>query len=154
MKLVIKQGTHGRGVFTEEPIAAGTFIIPFTGPFLHYKDTTPETYALQIGPDLYVGASGNFDDYVNHSCEPNCGLKIDGTTVKLHAIRDIQPGEELFFDYSTTMDEDDFEMTCWCGKPSCRKTVRDAKHLPEETWQKYLKLGILPDYVRKHRPQK
>ena len=151
MSLEIRKGTHGRGVFTDAPIAAGTKIMPFTGPLLRYADTTAQTYALQIGPDRYIGASGGLDDIFNHSCEPNAGIRIDGDRVDLYAIRDIAPEEEICFDYSTTLDEDDFTMPCQCGTPSCRKLIRDGKYLPEETWRRYLSLDILPDYVRDHR---
>jgi len=151
MKLSVRQGTHGRGVFTEEPISAGTRIIRFTGPLLRHAETTPHTLALQVGPDTYIGSSGGFDDYINHSCEPNAGFKIEGTTADLHAIRDISAGEEILFDYSTTLDEDDFTMACQCGSPSCRKIIGDGKYLPNDVWQRYLRLGILPDYVRAQR---
>jgi uncharacterized protein len=151
MKLVVREGKAGRGVFADEAIRAGELIIRFTGPFLRYADTTPQTYALQVGPDLYIGASGGFDDYINHSCAPNAGMKIQGAgqdvSVNLHAIRDIGEGEEICFDYSTTMAEDDFEMPCRCGAPSCRGLVRDGKHLPGDVWERYLGLGILPEYV-------
>ena len=151
MKLSIRQGIHGRGVFTEERIAAGTRIIRFTGPLLRYAETTPHSLALQVGRDRYIGASGGFDDFVNHSCEPNAGFKIKGTTADLRAIRDIAAGEEILFDYSTTLDEDDFTMACQCGTPSCRKIIGDGKHLPDDVWRRYLSLGILPDYVRVQR---
>jgi len=151
MGLVIGKGTHGRGVFADAPIPAGTWIIRFTGPLLHYADTTPQTYALQVAPDLYIGESGGADDIFNHSCEPNAGLRIEGIQADLYAIRDIATGEEICFDYSTTLDEDDFTMPCLCGAPSCRKVIRDGKYLPEDTWQRYLRLGILPQYVRAHR---
>ncbi len=151
MKLVVRSATHGRGVFTEELIPVGARIIRFTGPFLRYEQTSASTYALQIGPDLYIGASGGFDDLVNHSCEPNAGLRIEGTTVDLYAVRDIEAGEEILFDYSTTLDEDDFTMRCQCGAPSCRGTIGDGKYLPEDLWRKYLSLGIIPEYVQKSR---
>ena len=151
MKLVVRNGTHGRGVFTEEPIPALTLIVRFTGPFLRYTETSHSTYALQIGPDLYIGASGGFDDLINHSCEPNAGLRISGMTADLHATRDIEAGEEILFDYSTTLDEDDFTMRCQCGAPSCRGTIGDGKYLPENVWRRYLTLGIIPEYVQKSR---
>lgn len=151
MRLNIREGTHGRGVFAGEAIVAGGHIIRFTGPLLRYAQTTPQTYALQIGPDLYIGASGGADDFINHSCEPNAGFHIDGTEADLMAIRDIAQGEEIFFDYSTTLDEDDFEMVCQCGRPTCRKIIRDGKYLPEEVWERYVKLGIIPEYVRASR---
>ena len=122
----------------------------FTGPFLHYAETTPQTYALQIGPDLYIGASGGLDDFVNHSCDPNAGVRIEGTAAELFAIRDIAAGEEILFDYSTTLDEEDFTMDCRCGSPSCRGRVGDGRDLPDDVWQRYLGLGITPGV----RPQK
>jgi len=151
MKLVVRSGTHGRGVFTEEPIPAAGWIIRFTGPFLRYAQTSASTYALQIGPDLYIGSSGELDDFINHSCEPNAGLRITGTTVDLYAIRDIAAGEEILFDYSTTLDEEDFTMSCQCGAPSCRGVIGDGKYLPEETWRRYIALGIVPEYVQRSR---
>ena len=153
MKLAVRQGTHGRGVFTEEPIAAATKIIRFTGPILRHAETTAHTLALQVGPDQYIGASGGLDDFINHSCAPNAGFKIEGTIADLYAIRDIAAGEEILFDYSTTLDEDDFTMACQCGRPSCRKIIGDGKYLPHDVWQRYLSLGILPDYVLKRREE-
>jgi len=153
MKLVVRQGTHGQGVFTEEPIAAATSIIRFTGPLLRHAETTAATLALQIGPDQYIGSSGGFDDFINHSCEPNAGFKIEGTVADLYAIRDIAAGEEILFDYSTTLDEDDFTMACQCGRPSCRKIIGDGKYLPHDVWQRYVGLGILPDYVLRRREE-
>ena len=46
MKLDVRQGTHGRGVFAGETIPAGTRIARFTGPFLRYAQTSASTYAL------------------------------------------------------------------------------------------------------------
>ena len=151
MKLVVKNSAHGRGVFTEQPIGAADWIIRFTGPFLRYDQTSSSTYALQIGTDLYIGASGGPDDYINHSCQPNAGLRINGTTVDLYAIRDIAAGEEIFFDYSTTLDEDDFIMSCRCSSPSCRKVIGDGKYLPKDIWDRYMRLGIIPEYVQRSR---
>jgi uncharacterized protein len=151
MSLIVHEGLHGRGTFTTHPIAAGDLIITFTGPFLRYAETNVDTYALQIGPDLYIGESGGPDDFINHSCEPNAGFHIEGTRADLRAIRDIAAGEEIFFDYATTLDEDDFVMECRCGTPSCRGRIGDGKYLPEDVWQRYLRMGILPRYVIDHR---
>jgi SET domain-containing protein len=148
MKLVIKQCAMGKGVFTEESIKRGTRVIEFTGPFLRQAETTMQTYALQIGPDLYIGPSGSYDDWINHCCEPNCGMIITGRKAELFAIRDIAAGEQISFDYSTVMAEEGWEMTCLCGSPACRKTIRTGRHLPAELKEKYLRLGMLPEYNR------
>lgn len=149
-RLSIRSGVSGRGVFAEEPIPGGDHLLRFSGPLLRYEQTTPQTLAVQIGPELYLGASGGPDDCVNHSCDPNAGLVIDGLAVNLISLRDIAPGEEICFDYSTTMDEDDFEMTCLCGHPHCRGLVRDFKHLPRETRERYVRAGVVPEYNRRY----
>lgn len=151
MKLDVRETRYGRGVFAGDRIPAGSLIAPFIGPFLRYAETDENTYALQIGPDLYIGGSGGVDDYFNHSCEPNAWVKITGITAELRAIRDIQAGEEICFDYSTILDEDDFTMRCGCGSARCRGTIGDGKDLPSEVWTRYLELGILPEYVRESR---
>jgi len=154
MKLAVRHGTHGRGVFAEDPIPAGALIAFFSGPFLRYAETSATTYALQIAPDLYIGESGGVDDLFNHSCDPNAGVRISGTSAELRAIRDIVPGEEIAFDYSTTLDEGDFTMPCRCGSPLCRGLIGDGRDLPQTVWERYLTMGILPDYVVQSRLKK
>jgi hypothetical protein len=122
----------------------------YSGPLLRYEQTSPTTLALQIGPDLYIGESGQADDFVNHSCQPNAGMRIEATDVRLVAIRDIATGEQITFDYSTTMDEDDFEFDCLCGSPVCRGRVGDFKHLPASLRQHYDQLGIVPKYNQQY----
>ena len=151
MKLDIRPAAHGQGVFAADLIPAGTLIAPFTGAFLRYTDTNADTYALQIGPDLYIGESGGVDDLFNHSCDPNAWVKISGASAELHAIRDIAPGEEVCFDYSTTLDEGDFTMRCACGSAACRGVIGDGKDLPADVWARYMELGILAPYVQESR---
>jgi len=151
MKLDIRDVAEGRGVFAGELIPASTLVARFSGPFLTYAQTDASTYALQIGPDLYIGESGGVDDLFNHSCDPNAWVRIEGTSAELWALRDIPPGEEICFDYSTIMDEDDFTMRCACGSPRCRGTIGDGRDLPADVWERYERLGILPGYVRESR---
>ena len=65
----------------------------------------------------------------------------------LVAIMDIHEGEEITWDYSTTMNEDDWEMDCVCGSKNCRGRIRDFKYLPENVQQKYINLRIVPKYI-------
>jgi len=146
MKYVVRDCGTGRGVFACETIVDRSVIMRYSGPLLRYEQTSPTTLALQIGPDLYIGESGAADDFVNHSCDPNAGMLIDGQEVRLIALRDISMGEQITFDYSTTMDEDDFEFDCLCGLPECRGRIRDFKHLPAGIQSRYANLGIVPSY--------
>ena len=59
-------------------------------------------------------------DLINHSCNPNAGLR---TSVTLVAMRTIEVGEAITFDYamSDSVPYDCFE--CFCGEETCRGTI-------------------------------
>lgn len=143
----------GLGVYATKPIKEGKFLLSFraSGPLLSYEDTKKgdwESHCLQIGIREYIWVKKRPQCYINHSCDPNAGLR-DGT--ELHALRDIEAGEEITFDYSTTMDEDDWEMDCRCGSPNCRHWVRDFRHLPRDTQSRYEELGIVGTFCTRPR---
>ncbi|MCX5812827.1 MAG: SET domain-containing protein-lysine N-methyltransferase [Proteobacteria bacterium] len=156
--LILKDAKHGKGVFAGRKFKAGEMIIEFKGNFMTYEEQADlclvEDRYVQVGHNLFMGPSGDIDDYINHSCNPNAALIIPaGDAVRggvaLIALREINEDEEITFDYSTTMDEDDWEMDCGCGSEKCRKRIRDFKYLPEDTQEKYIRLGIVPDYIMK-----
>ena len=138
--LLIKPSNNGYGVFANKNFSAGEVICEFHGQ-LYSRETLPQPYDsvedhyVQIGANLYMGPSGEVDDFFNHSCDPNAGLKITATKAVLVAIKDISLGQEITWDYSTTMDEDDWEMNCNCGSNNCRGKIRDFKYLPPEIQQ-------------------
>ncbi len=147
MALEIRNCAAGRGVFTTATIGKGSLILPFTGPLLRRDQTTDETYAVQIGPDTYIGPSGGMDDLVNHSCSPNAALLIEADTACLVALENIEPGSEILFDYSTVMEEPQWQMPCCCGSPQCRKLIRAGEFLPPAIKQRYRQAGILAWYI-------
>lgn len=57
---------------------------------------------------------------MNHSCEPNCGA---GNAIQIIAMRSIEVGEELTFDYAMTDGSNYDEFTCSCGTSSCRGAI-------------------------------
>jgi len=150
VKVEIKSSLqHGRGVFAHEKILVGESILTFSGPLLNRADIREEEYHLQVGADLYFGASGEADDYVNHSCEPNAGFR-DG--LELVARRDISTGEEITWDYSTAIDEDDFPgFACCCGATACRGTVRSFRDLDPDIRER-LRGWLLPYLREKYFP--
>ncbi|MEW6354130.1 MAG: SET domain-containing protein-lysine N-methyltransferase [Pseudomonadota bacterium] len=118
---------HGRGVFAAADIAADEEILLFTGPRLHRSALNPHDYHLQIADELYLGPSGLADDYVNHCCAPNAAI---GAGLVLRALRAIARDEEITWDYSTAIDEEDFPgFPCCCGAPNCRKIVTSFRRL-------------------------
>lgn len=138
----------GLGVFAGRHIQVGEVILRIWGPTIDFAETKRrgprECMAIQIGPGRYIDtqAPGVF---VNHSCEPNAGICDD---VNMIALRDIAAGEEIRFDYSTTMEEQSFTMECLCGLPQCRHVISDFSTLPERLQQRYLELRIVMKFIQ------
>ncbi len=99
--------------------------------------------AIQVGPNQYIDTQAP-GVLVNHSCAPNAGIRNDRDLV---ALRDISPGEEIRYDYSTTMDEKSFTMRCRCGAPSCRRVVTDFSELPTDVQEYYLRRGLVMSFI-------
>lgn len=151
--LYLKETTlKGLGVFTKrEIIFAGEEILTISGEILDYDEiehgSQEDNIAIQVGERTYLGPSGGIDDCFNHSCNPNCGVRNISDSVVLIALREIAKGEELTFDYSTCMYEDNWEMDCRCGEASYRRRVRDFKYLPRELQDRYLNKAVVLDFI-------
>jgi len=105
---------------------------------------------LQVGINAWMWSSGGLDDLVNHSCNPNCGLyphPADGSLYLL-ALQPILPGEELSFDYSTSMVDEPWGMDCACGEAACRGHVGNFIDIPAARQHDYARRGVLPEHVR------
>lgn len=87
-------------------------------------------YCYQCDEENVVCEDGD-EKYMNHSCDPNTWWLDDETMI---ARRDIQPGEELTYDYATTDVDIPFEMSCQCGSENCRGMIRHTDYLLPE-WQ-------------------
>lgn len=151
-RLIIRETDKGKAVFADADLRKGDIVCEFTGPkytMAEYLDLhdPDNNHFVQIDDDCFMGPSGNADDLINHSCNPNGGLRYRDGMVLYVAIRDIRKGEEFTFDYSTTMDEDCWEMDCLCGEKNCRGIVRDFKHLPAELKKKYLDLDVVMPFI-------
>ncbi|MFH0713194.1 MAG: SET domain-containing protein [Candidatus Micrarchaeota archaeon] len=150
--LVLRKTKNGKGAFATRLFKAEEEILEFKGKLFSYSElpvpyNSVEDHFVQVGPKLYLGPSGGIDDFVNHSCDPNAGLRFLGRKFVLVAIRDITAGEEVTFDYSTTMDEDEWELQCNCGSKKCRRVIRDFKYLPREIQKKYISAKVVPEFI-------
>lgn len=140
----------GKGMFATDKILENEIIFKFTGPILTLKQFF-EKYemngcnVLQVDEDKYIDVIEPYL-FVNHSCDPNAGVRNNGV---LFALRDINAGEEIFFDYSTTADDVIWNMECKCGSKNCRKIIGDFITLPHERKQFYLKKNALMGYIKK-----
>ena len=136
----------GLGLFAGEPMAAGREILRFTGPRLTLTQVRAKgplaANALQIGIDSYLDLDPP-GRLVNHSCEPNAAVFGN---VRLIALRDIAAGEEIRFDYSTTI-SDGWTMPCLCDSIHCRGIVAAFQLLPRVLQRKYELLGCVQQFI-------
>ncbi|HKD61687.1 MAG TPA: SET domain-containing protein-lysine N-methyltransferase [Terracidiphilus sp.] len=128
MHLIVRSSRiHSRGCYTTVPITEGTFIVEYTGEHItcdeaneRYEDH-PDTYLFGLDDGEHVIDGDGVAAFINHSCDPNCESdEIDGQ-VWIIAVRDIDAGEELTYDYCL-YDGDD-ESPCSCGADRCRGTL-------------------------------
>ena len=100
----------------------------------HDPNDPHHTFYFHIDEEHVIDAKygGNAARWINHACEPNCEAEeIDGR-VFIKALRDIAPGEELFYDYGLVIDERytpklKKQYACRCGSPKCRGTMLAPK---------------------------
>jgi SET domain-containing protein len=118
---------HAAGVFSTQPIKKGTLILEYDGPRMTkeaadglYEDRA-DTYLFGIGDGTQVIDGHSMAMFINHSCDANCETEEYGDRVWIQAIRNIEPGEELTYDYCL-YDGDD-EAHCYCGAKECRGTM-------------------------------
>ncbi|EQC39346.1 hypothetical protein SDRG_03550 [Saprolegnia diclina VS20] len=140
------------GLFCREDadckIQAGEIVLVFSGKVIH-KDQFLESGAmtardfemsLQVHKDLWqipawkeTGDKIETSDYINHSCDPTCGMQDSVTVI---AIRDVYPGDEITIDYCMVNDgcndEPSDNFMCNCGSANCRREITTLDwQLPE-----------------------
>lgn len=108
---VRESGVHGRGVYAVAAIAKGKKIIEYKGEHISWKEALrrhphdPDDpnhtfyFSLEDGSVIDAKYGGNRARWINHACKPNCEAREKDGRVFIHALRDIDAGEELFYDY-------------------------------------------------------
>jgi hypothetical protein len=137
-----------KGIFAKKPIKKGEIISkPGVGVIIterEYKRLQKKNfktighYAIKVADRTYLISSKDGrldeDDFFNHSCEPNAGIKEKFTVV---AMENIKPGEEITYDYAMTdCDKDDY-FKCNCGAKNCRKFITGSDWKKPELQRKY-----------------
>ena len=144
LRIVTSPGAAGRCVWAGLPLALGEEVLTFGGERYTHDQLSDFTHCLEIAPGVYLGPSGEADDYVNHSCHPNCHVAVVEDHFVLRANAAIAAGDEITFDYSTVMWNDPTSFVCKCGWPNCRGVIRSFPYLPERTKARYIALGFVP----------
>jgi len=131
----------GWGVFAQEPVAQGELLVVWAGDIINYRQLLrlPEKLrrrSIQVEEGLYQVSTRTSEraDYINHSCQPNAGLSGQ---IALVAMRDIEPGEEICFDYAMSDGSPYDQFVCQCGAPGCRGVVTGSDWSRPELWERY-----------------
>ncbi len=140
---------HGSGVFALRKIRKGTTIIEYLGDRVTHEEvderyadkleTDSHTFLFTVNAKIVIDAGSNGNDarFINHSCDPNCESTIKKKRVFIEAIRTIQPGEELNYDYAIGRDADDAAnvdeiFACRCGAANCRGSMLEPRKTPRK----------------------
>ncbi len=133
-------GKGGRALVVHEPVAAGELVVVWGGEAVHASrldslSPAERLLTIQVEEDLYlVSAQDGPADWVNHSCKPNCGLSGQ---VALVALRRLEPGEEVCFDYAMSDGSPYDQFNCGCGATECRGRITGEDWSRPELWKRY-----------------
>jgi hypothetical protein len=141
----------GWGLFATQQIAAGELLTMWGGRVVtseQLEDIPVEmqTHGIQVTEDLYLVPviHGDPADMFNHSCNPNAGMD---SAISLVALREIQPGEEICFDYAMSDSSDYDEFECHCKTDHCRGRVTGRDWQLPELHEKYK--GYFSPYLQR-----
>lgn len=156
-----KSKISGKGVFSKRLIKNGETICLLKGEICDLDEMMARvdegiegsSDPLGIANELYLDLD-ELSRTFNHSCYPNSFIKGKN---RLVAIRDIKKDEEITYDYSTTMNDNEKKIKsaggelwtckCKCGAKNCRKIINQFRKLPKSIQRYYLTNKFAPDFI-------
>jgi SET domain-containing protein len=124
----------GLGLFATKPIKKGTKIVRYIGPLLDSRkkkdDAIENKYLFELNGRWTIDGSvrKNIARYINHACRPNAESDVSARKRKvvIRAIKNIEPGEEINYDYGTDYFKAYLKpIGCKCA--SCEKKRKKAR---------------------------
>lgn len=140
--VVYNSGIHDLGLYTSQFITRGAMVVEYVGEVVGLRvadkreieyqsgrllQCKSACYFFRIDKEHIIDATrkGGIARYVNHSCLPNCVAKIISIKyekkVVFFAERDINPGEEITYDYHFNREEEGEKIPCFCNSKNCRR---------------------------------
>jgi hypothetical protein len=152
---VLDSPVQGKGIFASKNFRRGELILEIDDSHVVTDESklTPEQHEFDLDylADKTILMQSP-EKYINHSCDPTAYVKTRQGIRQVLAMRDIQKGEEITYDYAVNGDNDG-AFVCRCGSKNCRKIYQgNFFKLPEELQVHYL--PYLDDwFVRKHKQE-
>jgi SET domain-containing protein len=117
----IGRAKTGLGLFATKPIKKRTLIVRYTGRKIpnaeaERREAKGARYMYELNKHYTLDGSGrsNVGRYANHSCRPNAESVVYRGTVRIKAVRNIEPGDEITYHYG----KDYYD--AYIGKARCR----------------------------------
>jgi SET domain-containing protein len=151
--LSIKKSKNGRGLFAKVNIKQGQIIAKLKGKLITcYEDDNLDdetrSNTIRFNGELFLSPKGKIGNLFNHSCSPNTKISKNGNNLYIVSIDNISKSQEIAFDYSTVLANDDtWEMKCNCGSKNCRKIIKRFSCLPKKLKEYYIENRIVPKYI-------
>ena len=145
--LVKKSKIHSTGIFAKKDIPEGARVIEYVGEKITKAESDRRAdipleknkknsscgavYIFQLNKrhDIDGYVPYNTARFINHSCDPNCETDIIRGKIWIIALRDIQKGQELAYNYNYDI-EDYEDHKCRCGSKRCVGYILDEDHWP------------------------
>lgn len=142
----------GKAVFADQDIQKGSLVEIFDGRIYdgRYDQWNDDllNHTIQVGPQKWRDSLG-LARYLNHSCDPNCGIK---GLYRIVAMRNIRRGEQITWDYEMTEMSTWWRMKCLCGSQFCRSKIGHFKFMPLEVRKRYK--GFISRWIKIRENQK
>lgn len=132
---VRRSGIHGTGVFAAREVPKGRKVLEYVGEKIGKAEAERRSIAqieraaesggaavfvfeLNSRYDIDGDFPWNTARFMNHSCSPNCEVRIARGRIWIVSRRKIRAGEELTYDYGYDFESFE-EHPCRCGSRSC-----------------------------------
>jgi len=144
---------HGKGLFANCNIKAGTNIIEYVGEKItkaqsdkiaemqlkksqkNREEGQVYIFTLDEKYDINGNVPYNKARLMNHSCDPNCDTDIIDGKIWIRSFKNIKKGAEFTYDYGFAFDREDFrDHVCKCGSKKCVGFI-----VTEKDWKKLQK---------------
>jgi len=130
MQFMVKDTIRkGFGLYSEKNYSEGDLVFDESAYIIFKSKISASANTMRLYGDIYIDSHHTLvSDFINHSCNPN--LEYDLKEFKFYAIKSIDMGDELTYDYESTevaLDREKLDFSCHCESTKCRKIISGKK---------------------------